>query len=467
MPLLDTLVQQLGNAHVLTETADVARYNIDERQLFKGNALAVVRPATTAEVAAVVKACRDHQVAMVAQGGNTGYCGGATASPAGDEIVISLERLNNIIKVDSDNAVLSLEAGCTLAAAQQAAADAGLLLPLSMGSEGSCQIGGNLSTNAGGLSVLRYGMSRDLVVGLEVVLADGSILSRLKGLRKDNTGYAVEQLFIGAEGTLGIITAAALKLAPRPSDHFTVLATLKTRAAMPAILRALQALVGDNVTAFEFISAESLALLTRAYPELSLPLGQQRDCLLIECALFSALGGKDSLAEVISDSELFSDALDQLVLAQTGQQRRELWHLREAVPAAEKHLGGSVKHDISVPIGNLGEFMHRATAAIMRYWPDARLSVYGHVGDGNVHFNVLAPGDSNSTQFKNSNGEAISDCLHELARQMHGSFSAEHGIGQLKRELLRHHEEPTRIELMQRIKTSVDPLNLMNPGKVI
>jgi FAD/FMN-containing dehydrogenase len=451
----------VGPADVLTTAAACAPYLVDERRLYQGRALAVVRPGDTAETAAVVAACAAAGVAMVPQGGNTGYCGGAT--PRGDdEVVVSLERLDRVRALDRVGATITVEAGVTLAAVQDAAATAGLLFPLAMGSQASCRIGGNLSTNAGGLAVLRYGMARDLALGLEVVLPDGRVLDRLRALRKDNTGYDLKQLFIGAEGTLGIITAATLKLLPRPTQRVTFLATVGTPAAALELLARLRETVGDHVTSFEYLAADALARLDEAFPAAAWP-RLAAPCVLAECSGFGADDTRllEAVAAVLEDRGI-ADA----VVATSEQQRQTLWRMREQVPAAERQLGGSVKHDVAVPLGELPEFLDTVRAAVVARWPGCRLSVYGHFGDGNVHFNVLAPPGADAATFRRDHAAAIGTLVHDLAEGARGSFSAEHGVGQLKRAELARYREGVEIELMRTLKHALDPRGLMNPGKL-
>ncbi len=450
----------IGTGQVLRGDA-CARYETDERGLFHGRALAVLRPGSVAEVAALVRCCVSHGIGIVPHGGNTGYCGGATADASGTQAVVSLERLNRVLTVDADAHTMSVQAGVTLAAAQQAASEHGRLLPLAMGSQGSCQIGGNLSTNAGGLAVLKYGTMRDLTLGLEVVLPDGRVLDRLSSLRKDNTGYDLKQLFIGAEGSLGIITAAVLKLFPAAPRNCAWVSITAADAALP-LLAALRELSGDAVTSFEYMSDAALALVVETTPEQRLPLSAAHHVLV-------EMLGKDD--EDVLERALSTAAerglLQDVVVAQSENQRRQLWRLRESIPPAEKRLGGSVKHDVSVPLAEVAAYIERARMAVLARWPRVRLSVYGHVGDGNVHFNVLAPLDEGAEDFKRRHGDAVSDVLHSLAHAMRGSFSAEHGVGVLKRGLLERYGDPVALAVMRQLKATLDPLNLMNPGKLL
>ncbi len=463
---LRALRELLGPAGVLTGEDDTARYLVDERRLYRGRAAAVLRPGSTLELAAAVAWCHEHRVPMVPQGGNTGYCGGATPDGSGREVVISLERMRRVRSLDADAFALTIEAGATLASAQQAAAAADLLFPLSMGSEGSAQIGGALSTNAGGLAVLRFGTARDLVLGLEVVLPDGRIWDGLRALRKDNTGYDLKQCFIGAEGTLGIITAAVLKLFPAQRARETAWLAVDDLTAACRVLAALRRALGEALTSFEYVSGASLGYVLGVVPDtVAPPVGAQAH-LLVEVA---AAGADTRLREDFERAlagGLEAGLLRDAVLAASEAQRRAFWRLRETIPAAEKALGGSVKHDVSVRIDRLPALERAAGAAVLARWPDARLSVYGHVGDGNLHFNVLAPpGDGEA--WKAEHAEAVSGLVHAAARDLDGSFSAEHGVGRLKRDLLAETESAVAMDLMRRLKQTFDPRGLMNPGKVV
>ncbi len=459
---LADLTAVVGSEHVLTAADTTLRYVVDERRLYHGAARAVVRPATTQEVAAVVAICARDGIGMVPQGGNTGYCGGATPDNSGSEIVISLERLNRVLAVDTHAYTMTVQAGVILADAQAAASAHGLLLPLSMGSQSSCQIGGNLSTNAGGLAVLKYGTARDLVLGLEVVLADGRVCNELRALRKDNTGYDVKQLFVGAEGTLGIITAAVLKLFPDGPRQTAWLAVADCGAAC-ALLADLRQATGDGVTSFEYMTAAALSRLTEAMPEVALPLGlTHAHQVLVECLA----GGEQQFEQALSlalERGLVVDA----VIGSGPTQTRALWAIREAIPAAEKRLGGSVKHDVSLALGDIASYIDEVQASIVERYPGVRLSIYGHLGDGNVHFNVLAPPAVEAEAYKLAHGADISALVHDRAHALGGSYSAEHGIGHLKRELLAHYADKTSLSVMRTIKAALDPRGLMNPGKLL
>jgi FAD/FMN-containing dehydrogenase len=363
---------------------------------------------------------------------------------------------------------LTVEAGCTLRDAQRAAAEAGLLFPLSMGSEETCQLGGVLSTNAGGLAVLRYGTARELVLGLEVVLPDGRILDGLSALRKNNTGYDLKQLFLGAEGTLGVITAAVLKLFPRPHSHETVLLAVTNLRAACEVLVAVRATLGDCVTSFEFVTHEALGLVLRHLPDSRAPFGGAvTHFVLLELSVRAGDTHLRSAVEALHKQLLDDGVVQDGLVATNESQRAAWWRLRERIPAAERAAGGSVKHDVSVEIGDLAQLTESAAAAVKQLVPNSRCSIYGHIGDGNLHFNVLAADGADPLLFREQHAAAISDAVHRCALALGGSFSAEHGVGQLKRGLLRQTKSPVALDLMMRLKASLDPKGLMNPGKML
>jgi FAD/FMN-containing dehydrogenase len=457
----------LGPAGCLEDPDRVAPFVVDFRGLFRGATPLVACPASTAETAAVISICNDLGVGVVPHGGNTSYCGGATPSDDGTQIVLSLKRLNRIREVDPANFSMIAEAGCILADVQAAAERADRLFPLSLGSEGSCQIGGTLSTNAGGLNAVRYGVARDLALGLEVVLPDGRVLDGLTSLRKDNTGYDLHDLFIGAEGTLGVITAASLRLFPRPRTVETAFVAVRDPAAAVDLLGRLRAATGDAVTSFEYLPRLAVEFTLRHIPGITDPLGRPHDSYVL-CEVSSARDdpGLRAILEAELESAMAGGLVLDAALAESLQQRNALWRLRESVPEAQRAEGASIKHDVSVPIAALPEFMREATAAVLAIVPTGRMVTYGHVGDGNLHFNVSEPLGGDRAAFTVKEPE-IQARVHEIVRRYRGSISAEHGIGQLKREALALHEGSVAIETMRALKRSLDPRGIMNPGKVL
>ena len=461
------LLEILGADSILTDAADVAPYLTDHRKLYHGRALAVILPRTTQQISRVLGFCNEHRIGVVPHGGNTGYCGGATPDESGDQIVLSLRRLNHIRSVDPSNYSLVAEAGCILADVQRAADAADRFFPLSLGSEGTCQIGGNLSTNAGGLSVLRYGMMRDLVLGLEVVLADGRVLSSLSALRKDNTGYDIKSLFLGAEGTLGIITAASVKLFPKIRSSATAFVAVSTVRAAVDLLARLREASGDRVSSFELIPRIGVDLTTQHIPGVSDPL-QQRYSWYVLTELTSARASDplDTVMEEALAAALEDGLVLDAALARSERERLALWKIRETIPEAQRIDGASLKHDISVTITALPDFLEKASRWVENNVPDGRLVVYGHVGDGNLHFNLnQAPGSDSNTFLARE--PAIKRAIHDLVREFGGSFSAEHGIGRLKVEELEHYAAAVEIDLMRAVKQALDPNGVLNPGKVL
>jgi FAD/FMN-containing dehydrogenase len=464
--LLERLASIVGNDHVLTTAADLEPYVVDWRGRYHGSARAVVRPATSAQVAAVVSACAQADVPIVPQGGNTGMCGAATPDESGREVVVSLARLRAVRAIDPGNATITVEAGVTLAEVQQAAAEAGLLFPLSLASEGTCTIGGNLSTNAGGTAVLRYGNARDLVLGVEVVLADGRIWDGLRGLRKDNTGYDLKQLFIGSEGTLGIVTAAVLKLFAAAHTRLTALAAIADVSRAVDLLRTTRQALGDRLVAFELISGEALALSRKHQPELPNPLPDYPWYVLLQfndSAVDVPLAAEvENVFAAAADAEILADA----TIAHSEDQAERLWALRENISEAQRREGPNIKHDISLPVSAIPAFLHDAERALARALPGARLVVFGHLGDGNLHYNVAAPAGAPAHDFMDNTSTA-NRIVHDRVVAAGGSISAEHGIGQLKRDELAHYKSPLELELMRRIKAAFDPRGMLNPGKVL
>jgi D-lactate dehydrogenase (cytochrome) len=453
-----------------SDGAAAAAYLEDERRLYRGAAAAIVRPKSVEECSRILAVCNASGIGVVPQSGNTGYCGGATPfDRAGDgrrQILLSTARLDRVREVDPIGFTLTVEAGAVLARAQAAAAEHGLLLPLSMGSEGSCRIGGNLSTNAGGLAVLRYGTARDLVLGLEVVLPNGEVLSELKGLRKDNTGLDLKSLFLGAEGTLGLITAAVLKLYPVPRARRTAWLAVRDAAAACAVLGRARRESGDEVVSAEYVTRRSLDLVLRYVEGARDPLDARHDhYLLLELASADEEPVLRQKLERILEGGVEAGEIEDGVLAESGPQRDALWRLRERIPEAERRDGGSVKHDVSVRISRVPEFLARAEPALAALAPH-RLSVYGHIGDGNLHFNLLPPAGQTLEAFRVQSAEALSRRVHDLAAELGGSFSAEHGIGILKAPDLERYKSREAFALMRALKHTLDPNGIMNPGKL-
>jgi len=465
--LLTSLVAAVGEPHVLTDVVDMAPHLTDWRGRYTGSALAVVKPGSTAEVAAVVRACAAANVAMVPQGGNTGLCGGATPLVEGASVVINLSRLNRIRSIDALNDTIVVEAGCTLSALQEAAAAADRLFPLSLASEGSCEIGGNLSTNAGGVHVLRYGNMRELVLGLEVVLPDGRVWDGLRGLRKDNTGYDLKQLFVGAEGTLGIITAAVLKLFPRPRIHGTAWVSVASPAAAVALLGQLRQHCGDRVAAFEIVGRSAIQLVLKHIPGVRPPLeGDPEWSVLIELEDAAQDSALDDLLERELGEAVDAGIVLDAVLATSLSQAEALWALRENISEAQRVEGVSIKHDISVPVSRIPEFIERADAALLHVWRDIRIVTFGHIGDGNLHYNLSKPDALQNAHFIDRTLE-VNRIVHDLVAELGGSISAEHGLGQLKRVEIVRYKSEVELDLMRTIKRGLDPAGLMNPGKVV
>ncbi|WP_291993846.1 FAD-binding oxidoreductase [Candidatus Accumulibacter sp. ACC003] len=438
----------------------------DWRGRYRGAAIAVVRPANTAEVSAVVRACAEAGVAMVPQGGNTSLCGAATPAADGQAVLISVSRLNSVRAIDPANNTMTVDAGCVLQTLQDAAAQAGRLFPLSLAAEGSCQIGGNLSTNAGGVQVLRYGNTRELTLGLEVVLPNGDVWNGLRGLRKDNTGYDLKQLFIGAEGTLGIITAAVVKLFPLPRATATAWLAIDSPALAVRLLADLQASFGALLTACELVSDVALGLVRKHLPASPAAVSASPWHLLIEVSGGDGDDARRQALEVFLAEALDSGAISDAVLAQSGEQAQRLWALRENIGEAQKIEGLSIKHDISLPISRIPEFIERADQQLVQAFPDIRIVTFGHIGDGNLHYNQSKAAAGENGAFIAAQ-PAVNRIVYELVHKLGGSISAEHGIGQLKRDELLRYKSPVEIEMMRAIKRTLDPQGLMNPGKVL
>ncbi len=460
---LDRLRQLVGAANVLSADGDTERYRHEERGLMTSICDAVARPGTADDVAAVVRVCAEAHVPIVAMGGNTGLVGGGVANGG---VILSTERLNRVIEVDALNHTMTIEAGCILADLQKTAEDHDCFFPLSLGAEGSCRIGGNISTNAGGVGVLRYGNTRDLILGLEVVLPDGRIWSKLNGLRKDNTGYDLKHLFIGAEGTLGIVTKAVVKLFPRPRAKVTLMAALPTLDYVLILFDRIRAACGDRLAAFEMVPELGIELVTRHIPDTRDPFAERHPWYVL-MELTSPRPGDDLRAEVENAmGEAFEAGIVvDAVFADSETQGRALWKLREEIPAAQTREGGSIKHDVSVPVSKTTEFVRLAMEAVCAEMPGLRPCPFGHIGDGNIHFNLTQPPGMDKAAFI-ARWADFNRIVHDLTKRYSGSISAEHGIGLVKRDELEHYTSPLDIELMRRVKRALDPNNIMNPGKI-
>lgn len=465
--LLRRLEEIVGPAGMVLDENDQEPYLIDQRRAYHGDCAAIVRPASTEEVSKIVALCAETGTALVPQGGNTGLCGGATPETGSNAVLISLTRMNRIRDIDPLNYTITAEAGVILAELQQAADEADRLFPLSLGAEGTARIGGNLSTNAGGTGVLRYGTARDLTLGLEVVLPDGRIWEGLTRLRKDNTGYDLKHLFMGAEGTLGIITAAVLKLFPKPRDVQTAFVAVKDCESAIELLSKARTASDDRVTAFEWIARRGLSFVLDHIPDTRDPLDHVYDeYLLIELTSGHNDGGLRETLENILGEALESGAVLDAALAESEGQARDFWRLRETIPEAQMTEGASIKHDISVAVSLVPEFLEKAGKSVTDLVPGIRICAFGHVGDGNVHYNVTQPVDSDGDAFL-AQYEEINRAVHDVAVALGGSISAEHGIGKLKRHELDHYKSPIALDVMRQIKNAIDPQGIMNPGKVI
>ena len=466
MSLIEQLTTIVGVGNVLTSADDMAPHLVDWRRRYRGAARCVVRPASTEEVSAVVRVCAQAGVAMVPQGGNTSHCGASIPDLSGEAVVINLSRLNKIRALDVANNTITVDAGCVLQTIQDAASEAGRLFPLSLAAEGSCQIGGNLSTNAGGVQVLRYGNTRELTLGLEVVLPNGDVWTGLRGLRKDNTGYDLKQLFIGAEGTLGIITAAVMKLFPLPQATATAWLAIESPQVAVDLLSQMQAAFGATLTACELVSEISLGMVLKHIHGAQAPLASSPWYLLVELSGAGEEGTLRIALEGFLEESLENGSITDAVLAQSVEQARRLWALRENISEAQKVEGFSIKHDISVPVSRIGEFVERADAALLQAFPGIRIVTFGHVGDGNLHYNQSKPESGENTVFIDAQTR-VNELVHDIAHSLGGSISAEHGIGQLKRDELLRYKSALEMDMMRTVKRAFDPLGLMNPGKVL
>ena len=463
---LERIKSAVGPRGWLDDPAEQEPYLTEARRLWRGATRLVVHPASTAEVAAVVRICAEARLPIVPQGGNTGLVGGGVPPEDGDNIVLALGRMNRIRAIDPVNFTMTVEAGCILAQLQEAAAEIDRLFPLSLGAEGSCQIGGNLSTNAGGIAVLGYGNTRELTLGLEVVLPDGQVWDGLRGLRKDNTGYDLKQLFIGAEGTLGVITAATVKLFPKPREIETVFLGLTRVEDVMVLFARARAATADQLTAFELIPRAALGLALAHVPGTIDPLALHHPWyVLIEMSSSQTESGIRGLLERLLESAFEEGLVADGVIAESGAQAKELWRIREAIVEAQLY-SGSIKHDVSVPVSRVADFIIRASDSVTDRLPGIRPIAFGHVGDGNIHFNLTQPEGADTAAYL-ARWQEFNDIVHGVVRDLHGSISAEHGVGRLKRDEITHYKSPIEIELMTRVKRALDPGNIMNPGKLV
>ena len=461
--LLKSLKSIVGNRGWTTDAAALEPHLMERRGRLRGETAIMVSPSTTAQVADVVRACASEGVSVVPQGGNTGLCGGAIPDDSGEQVLLSLSRMKRIRSIDKVDSSILVEAGCILADVQKAAAESGQFFPLSLSAEGSCQIGGNLSTNAGGINVLRYGTARQQVLGLEVVLADGTVWDGLRTLRKDTAGFDLKQLFIGSEGTLGIITAATLKLWPHPGSTTTVLAALDAPGKAVELLARLHDEMGDNVQAFELMSDRCMRFVRRHIPDVRMPFGDDHPWFVL--SEVNAGGDPEALEKCLM--RVFDEGLvEDVVIAKNQAESDELWRLRHSISEAQKPEGANLKHDISVPTGRIADFLTEGDRLIRKMMPTARLVAFGHVGDGNLHYNVAQPVGADGEAFLNE-GLALTEAIYDLVASMKGSFSAEHGVGLFKKPYLERYRGGTEISLMRTIKGALDPQNTLNPGKVI
>ncbi len=464
--LVERLKAIVGERGMVAE-GEHAPYENDWRDAYHGHAAAVVRPANTEEVSKVVALLSDLRIPIVPQGGNTSLCGASVPDASGRQVVVSLTRMNRVREVDTDNNTMTVEAGCVLQTLQEVAEKHERLFPLSLGAQGSCEIGGNLSTNAGGTAVLRYGNTRELVLGLEVVLPDGRTWNGLRGLRKDNTGYDLKHLFVGAEGTLGIITAAVLKLFPLPRSYATAFVALDDPAASVKLLSFLRQRCGERITGFELVSRVCMDLLTKHIAGSRDPLPEPHPWyVLVELSDSTEGGALDGLLEEALGAAAEAGLVRDAAIAASEAQRNAFWKLREDITEAQKLDGVSVKHDVSVPVSRVPELIERATAALAKRFPEIRVVAFGHVGDGNIHYNCSRPGFEAAKEFFR-NGPEVNGIVYDVVHALGGSISAEHGLGQLKRDEIKRYKDPLELALMKSIKATLDPHGLMNPGKVL
>jgi FAD/FMN-containing dehydrogenase len=464
---LDQCRAVIGAPNVLTDPGDMAGYLTDWRRRFTGSAQAVLRPATTDEVARLAALCNEMRVPIVPQGGNTGLVLGSVPDSSGKAVVLSLARMNKVRDVDTINNTMTVEAGCILETIQNKAAEAGRLFPLSLAAEGSCTIGGNLATNAGGTAVLRYGNSRDLCLGLEVVTPQGEIWNGLRGLRKDNTGYDLRDLYIGAEGTLGIITAAVLKLFPEPKARLTALTAMTSPEDALKLLSLAQEECGAALTGFELMSDFCLALVAKHFPQMRLPFPQSYpQYVLLELSDSESEEHANTMLEQVIGEALEQEIIVDAVVASSIAQSKSLWNLREHIPLAQAEEGKNIKHDVSVPISRIGDYIRDTDVLLQQHFPGIRMVTFGHLGDGNLHYNVSPPEGVSPDDFIARQHE-INQVVHDSVHRFNGSISAEHGLGALKRDEIRQYKSDVELGLMRSLKQALDPRNIMNPGKVI
>ncbi|MBA2674125.1 FAD-binding oxidoreductase [Ramlibacter sp.] len=465
--LLHALKTAVGDAHVLTG-GDLGAWEQDWRKRPPGKALAVVRPGSTQEVAAVVRACAAAGTSIVPQGGNTGLVGGSTPDASGTQLVLSLARMNKVRDIDAANLTMAVDAGCVLQALQHAAEDAGLLLPLSLAAEGSCTIGGNLATNAGGTQVLRYGNARELCLGLEVVTARGEVWNGLSGLRKDNTGYDLRDLFIGSEGTLGVITGATLKLHPLPVARLTAWAAVPSMDDAVALLELARRHGGPGLTGFEVMGRFALQLVAHHFAQLRVPfLDSAPYGVLLEISDHESEAHARAQFERMLETALEDGCTVDAVVAETMSQAQHLWHIREAIPLAQAEEGLNIKHDIAVPVSRIPAFCAETDTLLRTAIPGVRLVNFGHLGDGNLHYNVQAPEQADARAFLAAHEEQVNTLVYDQVASHGGSISAEHGVGSVKIDKLPRYKSPVALELMRTLKRALDPENILNPGRVV
>ena len=465
--LINQLTAIVGKANVLVD-GDLSAYEVDWRKRSRGKALAVVRPANRQEVAAVVKACVLEGASIVAQGGNTGLVGGSIPDESGEQVVLSLQRLNTVRSIDAANLTMTVDAGCILQTLQDTAEKAGFLFPLSLAAEGSCTIGGNLATNAGGTQVVRYGNARDLCLGLEVVTAQGEIWHGLSGLRKDNTGYDLRDLFVGSEGTLGIITAATLKLYPLPAARLTAWAAVPSMEHAVTLLGLAHKHLGAGLTGFEVMGQFALSLVAKHYLQQRVPLWQDAPfCVLLENSDHESEAHARAQFERLLETAFEDGCVSDAVVAENLTQASQLWHIRESIPLAQAEEGLNIKHDISIAVSRIPEFVAVTDALLVAAIPGVRLVNFGHLGDGNLHYNVQAPHDGDSKAFLRESEAQVNTIVYDSVARFDGSISAEHGVGSLKLDKLEHHKSPVALGMMRAIKQALDPQGVMNPGRVV